>query len=63
MRAAGVLTAALAVMPCVVGKSVIVYFDDVNTPDSVIDQAKKDIIKANGKITHSYSIIKYVKPD
>jgi hypothetical protein len=63
MRAFGLLVAALAVVPGVLGvdqtKSAIVWFDDKNTPDSVVNKAKDDIIKAGGKITHVYSIIKY----
>ena len=59
MRAFALLSAALAVVPGVFAtKSAIVYFEDKNTPDSVIDQAKKDIVADGGKITHSYSIIK-----
>merc|ERR1711879_484024 len=57
-RVSGLLAVALAVIPGVLGKSVIVYFDDNNTPDSIVDQAKKDIVSAGGKITHVYSIIK-----
>ena len=63
MRAFALLSAALAVVPGVFAtKSAIVYFEDKNTPDSVIDQAKKDIVADGGKITHSYSIIKYAIP-
>merc|ERR1711988_2069897 len=58
MRVSGLLAVALAAIPGVLGKSVIVYFDDNNTPDSIVDQAKKDIVSAGGKITHVYSIIK-----
>lgn len=39
-------------------KSAIVYFEDPNTPDSVIDKAKDTIEQAGGKITHAYSLIK-----
>ena len=63
MRPFGFLVTALAVVPGVLGvdqtKSAIVWFDDKNTPDSVVNKAKDDIIKAGGKITHVYSIIKY----
>ncbi|KAI6780322.1 uncharacterized protein J7T54_005424 [Emericellopsis cladophorae] len=58
MRVSGLLALALAVIPGVFGKSVIIYFDDNNTPDSIVDQAKKDIVSAGGKITHVYSILK-----
>lgn len=62
MRAFSLLTAALAVVPGVFAKSAIVYFEDKNTPDSVIDDAKKDIEKNGGKVTHSYTIIKCAAP-
>ncbi|KAG5926370.1 hypothetical protein E4U42_003377 [Claviceps africana] len=39
-------------------KSAIMYFDNPDTPDSVVDQAKDFIIEAGGKITHIYFIIK-----
>ncbi|KAG6009824.1 hypothetical protein E4U21_001254 [Claviceps maximensis] len=39
-------------------KSAIVYFDNPDIPDSVVDQAKDSIIQAGGKITHVYSIIR-----
>lgn len=41
-------------------KSAIIWFDDAATPDSVVNQVKDDIIKAGGKITHVYTIIRYV---
>lgn len=63
MRPFGFIVTALAVVPGVLGvdqtKSAIIWFEDKNTPDSVINQAKNDIIKAGGKITHVYTIIKY----
>lgn len=62
MRAFGLLTAALAIVPGVLAKSAIVYFEDKNTPESVIEDAKNDIIKNGGTITHHYSIIKCVAP-
>lgn len=40
-------------------KSVIVSYEQ-STPDSYIEQAKEAIIEAGGKITHTYSLIKYV---
>lgn len=64
MRPLTFLAAALAVLPGATAvdqkKSAIVWFEDESTPDSVVNEAKKAIIKAGGKITHSYSIIKYV---
>jgi len=39
-------------------KSAIVYFDDPDIPDSVVDEAKESIVKAGGKITHVFSIIR-----
>lgn len=62
MRAFGLLAAALAIVPGVMAKSAIVYFEDKNTPDSVIQQAKDDIIADGGEITHSYTIIKCATP-
>lgn len=65
MRPFALLTAALAVVPSVLAvdltKSAIVWFEDPSTPDSVLKQAKDSIIKAGGKITHEYKIIKYVE--
>ncbi|KND94321.1 hypothetical protein TOPH_01350 [Tolypocladium ophioglossoides CBS 100239] len=62
MRLFAHLVAALAVLPGTLAvdqkKSAIIWFDDPATPDSVINQAKESIIKAGGKITHVYSIIK-----
>ncbi|KAL6854979.1 hypothetical protein ACO1O0_006115 [Amphichorda felina] len=58
MRPLGFLVTALAVVPGVLAKSAIVYFEDKNTPDSVIEKAKNDIIAKGGKITHVYTIIK-----
>lgn len=64
MRFTALLAAALAVVPAVMAvgetKSAIVWFEDPSTPDSVIEQAMKDMIKDGGKITHQYKIIKYV---
>lgn len=62
MRPLGFLVTALAVVPGVLAKSAIVYFEDKNTPDSVIEKAKNDIIAKGGKITHVYTIIKSVPP-
>lgn len=41
-------------------KSAIIWFDSPATPASFIDQVKDSILKAGGKITHTYTIIKYV---
>lgn len=41
-------------------KSAIIWFDDPATPDAVVNQIKDGIVKAGGKITHIYTIIKYV---
>ncbi|CAG9979092.1 unnamed protein product [Clonostachys rosea] len=60
MRPVQFLAAALALAPGLVAasKSAIVWFDNPNTPDDVINRAKDDIVKAGGKITHVYTIIK-----
>lgn len=64
MRPFAFLTAALAVahgaLAVDMTKSAIVWFEDASTPDSIIKQAKDNIIKAGGKITHEYKIIKCV---
>ncbi|KAL6854072.1 hypothetical protein J3F83DRAFT_764657 [Trichoderma novae-zelandiae] len=39
-------------------KSAIVWFDDASTPDAIVNQVKDNIIKAGGKITHVYTIIR-----
>lgn len=65
MRPISFIAAALAIVPGAFAvdqtKSAIVWFEDANTPDSIIQKAKDDIISAGGKITHTYSIIKYVE--
>jgi ABC-type methionine transport system ATPase subunit len=62
MRPATLFATALALVPAVlavdVSKSAIVWFDDPKTSDSIIQQAKDTILKAGGKITHEYTIIK-----
>lgn len=64
MRLIPHLVTALALLPAALAvdqkKSAIVWFDDASTPDSIVEQAKDSIIKAGGKITHVYSIIRYV---
>ncbi|KAL7914449.1 hypothetical protein GGI35DRAFT_146334 [Trichoderma velutinum] len=39
-------------------KSAIIWFDNAATPDSFVNQVKDNIVKAGGKITHVYTIIK-----
>lgn len=64
MRAAAVFTAALALVPTAFAvdqsKSAIIWFEDDSTPDWIVNEAKDNIIKAGGKITHTYTIIKFV---
>ncbi|KAH8704262.1 hypothetical protein BGW36DRAFT_370982 [Talaromyces proteolyticus] len=50
----GLLQVALAVQP---QKSVVITFPD-NTPDSVLNDAKRTITDAGGWITHEYNLIK-----
>ncbi|PON20049.1 hypothetical protein TGAM01_v211073 [Trichoderma gamsii] len=38
-------------------KSAIIWFDNPATPASFMDQVKDSILKAGGKITHTYTII------
>lgn len=61
MKPLAFLAATLAVLPGVmavdVTKSVIVWFEKDNTPSSIINQAKKAITDAGGKITHVYDLI------
>ncbi|KAH0599687.1 hypothetical protein MHUMG1_02477 [Metarhizium humberi] len=56
------LVVALAALPAVLAMNqkmpAIVYFREDSTPDSVIEKAKKTLIEAGGKITHTYTIIK-----
>lgn len=58
------IVAALALLPGAFAVdrkvSVIVSFDDPNTPDSVVAEARQKIIDNGGQITHDYQIIKYV---
>lgn len=64
MRPSTFITAALAILPSALAvdqkKSAIVWFEDESTPASVVSEARKVMIEAGGKITHEYSIIKYV---
>ncbi|KAM4059293.1 hypothetical protein HRG_007848 [Hirsutella rhossiliensis] len=61
MRLTHHLVVALAILPGSLAidskKSAIVSFDD-GTPKSVIEEAKNSILRAGGKITHEYSLIK-----
>jgi hypothetical protein len=63
MKPLALLVAALAVVPGSLAvdqkKSAIIWFEDDRTPDSIVNEAKDSIIKAGGKITHVYKIIKY----
>jgi hypothetical protein len=63
MRFLPFIAAALAVVPGALAvdqkKSAIVWFNDESTPDSVVNEVKDSLIKAGGKITHIYTIIKY----
>ncbi|OAA37155.1 Proteinase inhibitor, propeptide [Beauveria brongniartii RCEF 3172] len=56
------IVAALALLPGALAVdrkvSVIVSFDDPNTPDSVVAAARQKIIDGGGQITHDYQIIK-----
>lgn len=58
------IVAALALLPGALAVdrkvSVIVSFDDPNTPDSVVAAARQKIIDGGGQITHDYQIIKCV---
>ncbi|OAA76352.1 Proteinase inhibitor, propeptide [Akanthomyces lecanii RCEF 1005] len=38
--------------------SVIISFDDPNTPDDIVAAARQKIIDGGGQITHDYQIIK-----
>ncbi|KAF4125938.1 hypothetical protein GMORB2_1184 [Geosmithia morbida] len=58
MRAVSFVVATLAVVPNVLGKSAVISFADKDTPDSIVQKAKDDIIAAGGTITHTYNIIK-----
>lgn len=62
MRFLPFVAAALAVVPGALAvdqkKSAIVWFEDESTPDNIVDECKNALIKAGGKITHVYSIIK-----
>lgn len=63
MRFLPFIAAALAVVPGALAvdqkKSAIVWFNDESTPDSIVNEVKDSLIKAGGKITHIYTIIKY----
>jgi hypothetical protein len=61
MRLFAILIAALTLLSGVIAvdvqKSVIISYP-AETPDSVVDQAKKAIIEGGGLITHEYHLIK-----
>uniref|UniRef100_A0A1Y1ND39 Inhibitor I9 domain-containing protein n=1 Tax=Photinus pyralis TaxID=7054 RepID=A0A1Y1ND39_PHOPY len=56
------LVVALAALPAALAMNqkmpAIVYFSEPSTPEFVIEKAKKTLIEAGGKITHTYTIIK-----
>lgn len=60
------VVAALALLPGAFAVdrklSVIISFEDPNTPDSVVAEARQKIIDGGGQITHDYQIIKSVSP-
>ncbi|KAK5997366.1 hypothetical protein PT974_02722 [Cladobotryum mycophilum] len=62
MKFLAYVATALAVVPAALAvdqkKSAIVWFDNDATPDSVVSKIRADIIKAGGKITHDYTIIR-----
>ncbi|KJZ72031.1 hypothetical protein HIM_08592 [Hirsutella minnesotensis 3608] len=62
MKLLSLTIAALALLPGAIAvdqpKEVIIWFEDPNTPASVVDQARNSILKAGGKITHEYTLIK-----
>ncbi|KAK0634725.1 hypothetical protein B0T17DRAFT_483331 [Bombardia bombarda] len=61
MRLSGFVVAALTLVSGVIAvdiqKSVIITYP-TDTPDSVLDQAKKAIVDGGGVITHEYQLIK-----
>lgn len=58
MRPVTLAAAVLAVVPSVMAKSAIVWFEDDSVTDEIIQGAKDAITKAGGVITHTYDIIK-----
>lgn len=60
MRLSGFLVVALTAVPSVLAKSYIVTFPEEAGRD-VVEKAMADIKKEGGKITHEYTIIKYVQ--
>lgn len=63
MKLFSLLVAALTLLSGAIAadvqKSVLVTYPP-ETPDSIVDQAKKAVIDAGGMITHEYTLIKYV---
>ncbi len=61
MRPFSLLVAGLTLLSGVIAadiqKSVIVTYPP-ETPDSIVDQAKKAVLDAGGIITHEYKLIK-----
>ncbi len=62
MRLFSFFIAALTLFSSVIAvelqKSVLITYPP-ETPDSVVNQAKKAIVDAGGVITHEYTLIKY----
>lgn len=62
MRLFSIVIAALTLLSGVIAvdiqKSVLITYPK-DTPDSVVNQAKKAIVDAGGLITHEYTLIKY----
>ncbi|KAJ4153325.1 hypothetical protein LMH87_009816 [Akanthomyces muscarius] len=56
------IVAALVLLPGALAVdrkvSVIISFDDPNTPDDIVAAARQKIIDGGGQITHDYQIIK-----
>jgi hypothetical protein len=61
MRSFAFLLASLTLLSGVIAvdiqKSVLITYP-AETPDSIVDQAKKAIVEAGGVITHEYTLIK-----
>ncbi|KAK4111137.1 hypothetical protein N656DRAFT_734473 [Canariomyces notabilis] len=61
MRPFAFLLASLTLLSGVIAvdiqKSVLITYP-AETPDSIVDQAKKAIVEAGGVITHEYTLIK-----
>lgn len=64
MKPSTFLVAALSLVPGALAvdkmKNVIVWAQDDSITDSMLDKAKNAIIEAGGKVTHVYTLIRYV---